>query len=37
MDGVINFYGPHKVSELENDAGYVTQATVVVDQEMPST
>ena len=28
---------PTKVSELQNDAGYVTQATVIVSQEMPST
>jgi len=35
MGDIINFYGPHKVSELENDAGYVTQATVIVNHEFP--
>lgn len=35
--GIINFYGPTKVSELTNDVGYVTQATVVVNHQMPET
>ena len=34
--GVINFYGPTKLSQLQNDVGYVTQATVVVNHEFPS-
>ncbi len=37
MNDIINFYSPSKLSELENDAGYVTQSTVVVNHQMPST
>lgn len=36
MSDVINFYSPSKLSELENDAGYVTQSTIVVNHEIPS-
>ena len=36
MKNVINFCGPSKVSELANDAGYVTQATVVVNHAFPT-
>lgn len=38
--GVINFYQgkiPTQISELNNDVGYVTQATVVVNHQMPDT
>ena len=38
--GVINFYKdkiPTQLSELTNDVGYVTQTTVVVNHQMPST
>lgn len=35
--GIINFYQPTDISELNNDVGYVTQSSVIVNHTMPDT